>query len=77
MASGTHKVMAPAAGVEKRVWVPWPSCQMKVTTPNAAANEIRLSKSALTGSQRDRSARVKKRSEATTMAAMINTRLRP
>ena len=76
-ASGTQSVMAPVAGLENSALVKCPSCQTNVSTPNAAASEIRFSSRALTGSHTDRSARVSKIMVTTTMAAAMMIRFRP
>jgi len=70
-------VTAPVAGVENRAVVPWPCCQTKVRTPNAAASEMRFSSRALTGSHRDRRARASSRNVSTTMAVRMTARFGP
>ena len=48
--SCTHMVIAPVAGMSHSAPEPWPSCHTQVSTPYAAASEIRLDTTALAAS---------------------------
>ncbi len=56
--SGSQKVIAPVAGMPKRAFEPWPSCQNQVSRPKVAASEIRFMATAFTASTSERNARV-------------------
>ena len=49
--------MAPVGDTLKTASDPWPSCQKNTIAPNTAANEIRLSRTALSGRSTDRKVR--------------------
>ena len=69
--SGTQKVIAPVAGMEKIACEPWPSCQNQVSRPKVAPSESRLSTTALAASTSERNARASRRNVMMAMRANI------
>jgi hypothetical protein len=54
---------------------PWPSCQMSVMTPHAAATLITLSTTALAGRSSERNARARSRNENSAISPIISGKL--
>src|SRR6478752_6369516 len=74
-AIGTQVVITPVAGWPNSSSEPNPCCQTSTVTPYAAAMETTLSASALTGSQRDLSARASSRNVTMTTPRIAQMKL--
>jgi hypothetical protein len=75
MISGIHDGIEPVASIPKSASEPRPCCQIRVTTPQAAATLRMLSRIAFAGNSSERNARASRMNVVIAIRAIISGKL--